>query len=506
MSIKHKLGFIAALILAVAGFGVVFAQGNILRVAAIASPPTLDPHASTTRATADIGINVFESLVGYGEDFSPQPQIAHSWDISDDGLIYTFYIHEGILFHNGRELTAADIKASLDRVLEMGVYRARFSDVETVEVVDDYTIRITLSQPNAPLLINLAEPSIAIMPSEAIEGRSLTNAELIGTGPFRFVEWLPDRHVRLERFEDYVPRDGESTGNIGQRAALVDEVLFIPVPEESARAAGLETGEYHIADFLPYGAGRRLMQSPDVVILEVEQHMKPFVYINHHEDRPTADLDLRRAIQAALNHEEIMAVASEGYGSLHPSIGFRVWSSDAGAEYYDIRDTDAARAHMEAAGYDGTPLVLVTNTDYDVMYRSALMIQRQLELVGFEIDLQVFDWPGSRALRDTLQWDLFISGHLLQEDPSVIEFHFQPDTSPFAYDDPHVSSLLSQGRAETDFDRRFAIYEELQEYVYENAAWIKLFDQNIFQGTGANVEGYRPWPYMRVFNVSVNGN
>lgn len=479
------------------------AQGQVLRVAAIAGPPTLDPHASTTRATADVGINIFESLVGYGEDFSPQPQIARSWDISDDGLTYTFYLYEGILFHNGKVLTATDVEASLARVFEMGVYRARFADVSSMEVLDDHTIRLQLDQPSAPFLINLAEPSIAIMPAEAIEGRDLREADLIGTGPFEFVEWLPDRHVHLRRFDDYVPRDGEPTGNTGRRSAMVDEVLFIPVPEESARAAGLETGEYHIADFLPYGAGRRLMQDPDVSILEVEQHMKPFIYINHHEDRPTANIDLRRAIQAALNHEEIMAVASEGYGTVDPSIGFRVWTSDAGSEYFDIRDQEAARAYMEAAGYDGRPLVLVTNTDFDVMYRSALMIERQLQQVGIEIDLQVFDWPGSRALRDTLQWDLFISGHLLQEDPSVIEFHFNPATSPFAMDDPVVTELLDRGRTETDFDERFAIYAELQETVYRNANWIKLFDQNIFQGVRDEVDGYLPWPYMRVFNVSI---
>lgn len=491
------------LLLALASIGLGFAQDNVLRIAYLAGPPTLDPHASTTRATADIAINVFETLVGYGEDFSPQPQLATSWDISDDGLTYTFTLRDGVQFHDGTEFTAADAKASLDRVREIGAYRERFADVTSVEAVDDATLRLTLTQPNAALLIALADPLIAILPSEVAETAELTNAELIGTGPFRFVEWLPDQHVKLARFEGYQVHDGESSGNTGPREALVDEVLFIPVPEEGARSAGLETGEYHIVDGLPYGAGRRLMESPDVAILEFEQYMKPFVYINHHETRPTADLNMRRAIQAALNHEEIMAVASEGYGTVDPSIGFGVWSSDAGAEYYDIRDPEAAAAYLEAAGYDGTPLVLVTNTDYDVMYRSALMIERQLERVGMNVDVQVYDWAGSRAVRDTFEYDMFISGHLLQVDPSVIEFHLLPGSSPFAYDDPTAADLLEQGRVVTDLQERQEVYAELQRHVYEDAAWIKLFDQNTFQGVQADVEGYTPWPYLRAFNVSI---
>src|SRR5690606_38066661 len=121
----------------------------------------------------------------------------------------------------------------------------------------------------------------------------------------------------------------------------------------------------------PYGAGRRLMESDEVEILEFKQYMKPFIYINQQESRLTGDINIRRAIQAALNHEEILAVAAEGYGTVDPSIGFGVWASDAGSEYYDIRDQELAREYLEAANYDGTPLVLVTNTDYDVMYPSA---------------------------------------------------------------------------------------------------------------------------------------
>ncbi|MFO7547197.1 MAG: ABC transporter substrate-binding protein [Trueperaceae bacterium] len=491
----------ALLSLIIAGAG--FAQAQVLRIAYLAGPPTLDPHLSTTRATADIAINVFETLVGYGEDFSPQPQLATSWDISEDGLSYTFHLRQGVNFHDGSAMTSEDVVASIDRVREKGAYRARFADVTDVSAVDDATVQMTLAAPNAALLIALADPLIAIIPAEVADKDELTNEDLIGTGPFRFVEWLPDQHVRLARFDGYVQHEGTVGGNTGPREVHFDEVLFVPVPEEGARSAGLETGEYHIVDGLPYGAGRRLMESPDVQVLQFVQYMKPFIYINQKSDRPTGDINIRRAIQAALNHDEIMAVASEGYGTVDPSIGFGVWSTDAGSEFYDIRDPELARQYLAAAGYDGTPIVLVTNTDYDVMYRSALMIERQLEQVGFEVEVQVYDWAGSRAVRDTFEYDLFISGHLLQVDPSVIEFHLLPETSPFAYDDPVAADLLRQGRTTTDLAKRQEIYAELQRRVFEQVAWIKLFDQNTFQGVRGDVEGYTPWPYIRAWNVTI---
>ena len=457
-------------------------EGGVLKIAVTTGPPTLDPHFSPSRATGDIAINVFEGLVGFDKDFSVRPQLAESWEVSDDGLTYTFHLRPGVVFHNGREVNADDVKASLERILEISPSKSRLQDIESIEVVDDRTVRLHLSQPNGPLLQTLATPTVSILPAEAIEGKPGGEAELIGTGPYEVAEWLPDRYVRLTRFDDYVPREGEPGGSTGMREACVAEVQFIPVPEDSSRATGLQTGEYHIADFLPYGAGRRLQQTPEIEILEVQQHMMPFMYFNHAEERITSDMEMRQAIQAALNNEEMMAVASEGYGSLNPSYYFGVWATDEGSELYNQQDLEKARRLMEEAGYDGQPITIVTNTGYDVMYRSALMVERQLQEAGFDTDLQVYDWPGSLAVRSDGNWDLFFSGHLLQEDPSIIEFHLQPATSPFAYDDPQVSELFSEGRKASDQEQRQEIYAELQDYLYDTAAWVKLFDQNIFQG------------------------
>ena len=494
----------ALLVTLFAVLGLGMAQPSVLRIAATTGPPTVDPHFSPSRATADIAVNVFEGLVGYDEDFSIRPLLAESWQISDDGLVYTFDLFEGILFHNGRTVTADDVKASLERVLEISSARSQLAAIQEIEVVDELTVRIHLSEPSGPLLQHLAGTSASVLPVEAIEGREGGNAENIGTGPFRFVEWLPDRHVRLARFDDYVTRPGERGGSTGEKLALVDEVFFVPVPEDSSRANGLQAGEYDVADFLPYGAGRRLQSEAGIVIHEVNQHMMPFAYFNHAEHRITANADIRRAIQAALNHEDMLLIAAEGHGRLNPSYYFGAWETDHGTEPYDQRDPERARQLMEQAGYAGEPITIVTNTGFDVMYRSALVIERQLQQVGFETRLEVYDWPGSLAVRADGNWDMFMSGHLLQQDPSIIEFHLQPQTSPFRHDDPFVSEQFALARRSSDAAERRDIYAALQAHTYETAAWIKLFDQNVFQGVQANVNGYVPWPFMRAYNISID--
>jgi peptide/nickel transport system substrate-binding protein len=501
LTYRHLRTALLAVLFSLLGLGL--AQ-SVLRIAVTTGPPTVDPHFSPTRATADIAINVFEQLVGYGEDFSIRPLLAESWEISDDGLTYTFELFEGVLFHNGRTVTADDVVASLERVLEISPARSRLAAIESVEALDEHTVRLNLSEPSGPLLQHLAGTNASILPAEAIDGREGGEAEIIGTGPFRFVEWLPDRHVRLASFDDYVERPGDPSGNTGTKRALVDEVLIIPVPEDASRANGLQAGEYHIADFLPYGAGRRLQNEAGVVILEVNQHMMPFAYFNHREDRISADPDIRRAVQAALNHEDMLAIAAEGHGRLNPSYYFGVWETDRGTEPYDQRDPERARQLLQQAGYDGEPFVIVTNTGFDVMYRSALVIERQLQQIGINTELQVYDWPGSLAVRSEGEWDLFMSGHLLQQDPSIIEFHLQPETSPFNHADPVVSDLFERANRASGVDERRDIFAELQAHTYGTVPWIKLFDQNVFQGTLPNVEGYRPWPFMRAFNVSID--
>ena len=167
---------IAAITIALAGTAT--AQ-NVLRIAQTSGPPTLDAHFNPSRITGDIAMNVFEGLVGYGEDLSIRPQLAESWTISDDGLLYTFTLHEGVEFHNGEVLSADDVLASLERVLAISPEQARFGSISGINVVDDRTIELVLSEPNSVLLQALAATYAVIMPRSAIDGVPGTHAPIM---------------------------------------------------------------------------------------------------------------------------------------------------------------------------------------------------------------------------------------------------------------------------------------------------------------------------------------
>ncbi|NLN16790.1 MAG: ABC transporter substrate-binding protein [Firmicutes bacterium] len=478
--------------------------GGTLRVATTTSVPTLDPMVVTHVATREVGMHIFESLVTFDENFAVVPMLAESWDISPDGLVYTFYLRKGVPFHNGKEMKAEDVWASVVRFLEVSPRKGELANLEEVKVIDDYTVEFRLSQPTGPFLAALANPiaQLAIMPREAVEGKPARQAEIIGTGPYKFVEWIPDRHVKVVRFEDYKPIAMPSSGFAGDKAAYIDEILFIPVPEPGARVAGLEAGDYDFADFLPAISVPDLMDRPDLVLDSLMPYTWPVIYFNF--ARHFGDLRLRQAVQAGLDLEEIMIASSDGAGRLDPGMYFQeqVWHSNVGAELYNQKNLEKAKALMKEAGYGGEEIIVVTNTDYEYMYKAAIVLEQQLKKMGFNVKLVVLDWPGSLDLRsDLTKWDIFFSSHSTRFDPSANDFYFMPGTTFFAYDNPEMVKYLQQGMASTSFEDRYRAYEQAQRIFYEDVAMIKLYDLGIWQGWQEYVKGYRPWVMINFNNV-----
>ncbi len=221
-------------------------SGGTLRVALTASAPSLDPHSGTHLAIREIGMHIFENLLTFDSRFQVVAQLAERWETSADGKVYTFYLRKGVKFHNGREMTAEDVKASVDRFRAMAPRRNELDDLEKIEAVGPSTVRMTLKRVNAAFLAAIANPicQLAILPKEAVEGKPINKVDIVGTGPYKFVEWIPDRWVRVARFPDYKPEGTVDAGGLGgARQAYADEIRFIPVPEPGARVAGLQTGE-----------------------------------------------------------------------------------------------------------------------------------------------------------------------------------------------------------------------------------------------------------------------
>jgi peptide/nickel transport system substrate-binding protein len=217
-------------------------KGGILRIAMIGESPSLDPHMTTATITREIGAQIFETLYTLDGRFDPVPLLAEGHEVLDGGKRYVIRLRRGVRFHNGKELEAADVVASLRRwgaVSSTG--KTVFKGVEAVEAKGPSTVEIRLKESSVilPVVLGAIGPFAAIYPKEVVDAAGEGPLkELVGTGPFRLVEHRPDRHVKLVRFDGYVSRLEAPSGLAGQRTAYLDELQFLPVPEEATRYAG----------------------------------------------------------------------------------------------------------------------------------------------------------------------------------------------------------------------------------------------------------------------------
>ena len=514
------IGLLALVLLAGSGPALAAEQpkaGGTIRVALTTSPPTLDFPFSTTVVTRQIGIHVFEGLVTFDDRYQVIPQLAESWKVSEDGKTYTFALRKGVKFHNGREMKAPDVKASIERFLAISPRARDLKVIKEVVATSDSTVEVRLSEPTGAFLpiLGMPIPSVAIMPAEAIRdgsgkylpGGKLDLKQLVGTGPFRIAEWIPDRHVRLVRFPDYArDRSRPATGLGGDRVPYLDEIRFIPVPEKSARVAGLETGEYDFIDAVPFTAYQRMKETPNLVV-QVLRPPETWIFLGLNAARPPfGDVRARQAALAALNQEEVMMAVTglKEFHRLDPGLWFReqFWHMTDGAELYNQKNPDKAKRLLAEAGYKGQEVVLVTNSDYDWMLKAATVTQAQLKAIGMNVKMEVHDWPATVAIRtDPTKWDLIYTGISLRFDPTGTNFNLYSASNFTNYKSAQMDTLLDQAAREGDPKKRYEIYRQVQRLVYTDVPFIKHGDLFGLQGHRANVKGYAAWYTTRFWNV-----
>ena len=279
-------------------------RGGTLRVANTGEPPTLDYSATTVGVTSNIATAIFETPFAFDASWRPQPMLVESHAMSPNGLTHTFKLRRGVLFHNGKEMTSEDVVASLTRWGKVGSRGiVVFNQVEAVTAPDKYTVVMSLKEPFAPLLAFLALPSsaAAIMPKEIAEATPAGPVtQYVGTGPYRFVEWIPNRHIKLARWDKYVPRSEAASGYAGRRDPLVDEVIYYPVGNVATRIAGVQAGDYDIADAVSTDLYAELKGDARVVP-DVHEPGSWLVFFFNKKAGIMANVKLRQAVMAALS-------------------------------------------------------------------------------------------------------------------------------------------------------------------------------------------------------------
>jgi peptide/nickel transport system substrate-binding protein len=482
-------------------------KGGVLKVGMIGEPPTLDQHVTTAVITREIGIGMFETLYALDAKYQPIPLLVEGHEILDGGKRYVFKLRKGVKFHNGKEMTSADVVASLRRwgaLASPG--KATFKNVESVEAKGPSTVEMRLKDPSGSLLTVLAQVDNAavIYPKEVIEATGEGQLkDFIGTGPFKFVEHKPDRHIKLVRFDGYSPRPEPADGLGGQRIAYVDELYFIPVPDYATRQAAIVTGEYNYVQQIKPDQYDRIRSAPGVDAVIAKPYGWAVAVLNTKQGL-MADKRIRQAMQAALDMEPTMlaAMGHKDFYRLDPGLFFpeQTWHSKAGAALYNQHDKEKARRLLKEAGYQGQPVRWSVTTEYEHHYKPALVAKNQLEEVGFKIDLQVADWATVVQRRNKPEiWDVSSTAYVFVPEPSTSS-QVLCDW-PGWWCNPEKDQLLQAMAKEVDAKKRFAIWEKVQTMFYADAARIKFGDYYRLDAKRKEVQGYQPGPYMHFWNV-----
>ena len=289
-------------------------RGGTLRFAMIDTPPSLDAHVLTATLSTTVSQHFLETLFAFTDQYEPVPHLAKSAEVRDGGKLIAIQLREGVLFHNGKEMTSEDVVASLVRWGKFGARAPNlFRHVEQVVADGKYGVRIHLKNPFAPwaTMLAYANGGPTIYPKEVMENATkqpVPPSAYIGTGPYRFVDWKAGHEIILERFDKYVKRTDKSDGYAGERVAHFDKLVFVPVADPGTRLNGIKAGEYDYAEYIPGDLFESLEKDSSVSTMIRKAAGFGELFFNQKEGMMT-NQKLRQAMQAATNMEPVLSAS-----------------------------------------------------------------------------------------------------------------------------------------------------------------------------------------------------
>jgi peptide/nickel transport system substrate-binding protein len=448
---------------------------NTLVMIIESSPTNLDPRVGVDGQSERIDELIFDALLTRDEHFNVQPGLAEKWEVPDP-LTYIFHLRRGVVFHDGRPLTARDVKWTFDSLLRGKLRSTKTSTyrfVDRIDTPDDLTVIFHLKEPFAALLWNLSEGAIGIVPYQSLD--EMTRAP-VGTGPFKFVSAETDKEVILQRNDSYW----------GAEPHLA-RVRFAVVPDATTQALELRKGsaDLTINSPMPPDTVVTLERYPSLIVQHGSGTRLAYLAFNL-RDPILKDVRVRQAIGYALDRRPMMEYLwrneVQPASSVLPQ---QSWAYKDGEPRYDY-DPDKARQLLDAAGHPAVNnvrfhITMKTSTDENTRLMVAVM-QQQLRAVGIALDIRTFEFATffadvtSGAFQMySLRW---IGGN---EDPDIFDAVFHSRNFPPAgrnrsfYSNPRVDSLIDEARRETDQGVRKRLYDEVQEILAQDVPSINLW-------------------------------
>ncbi|MBT2601074.1 MULTISPECIES: ABC transporter substrate-binding protein [unclassified Oceanobacillus] len=478
---------------------------------------SLDPGSTTDGESSRVTRQILESLLDFDKDsFEIKPGLAHDWDISEDGLTYTFYLEEGVTFHDGTDFNAEAVKTNFERWADpnheyaftdegfvYNIYGTMFGGfegdeghvIDEINAVSDHEIEFVLKEPLGFFLQNLAMSYFAITSPAALEeyGPDITENP-VGTGPFKFNSWSKNDSIVLDKFEDYRVEDQPK----------LDQVIFQVIPDNSARLIALQSGEIDMMDGLNPDDAAGLEGEEEIELLTRGENN--FGYVGFHTQKePVDQKEVRQAISYAIDKQAIADALYAGYATtaknpLPPSyLGY-----NDGVEGYEY-NPDRARELLEEAGYaDGLEIeLMISPTARPYMpdpETVAQIVQENLSEVGIELTITSHEWAPYLELTEQGEHQMYILGWSgTNGDPdyflsSLLHSTNIGSSNNTFYENTEVDDLLNQAKRAVDQEKRADLYMQAQELISEDAPMVTLVHSTPVMAISSNVQNYVPHP------------
>ena len=473
-------------------------EGGDLVLAVHSDATTLDPAGSNDVPSGNVQYNIFENLVKRDNDNNVIPGLAEEWEPIDE-TTYEFKLRQGVKFHDGEEFNAEAVKTSLDRILDPEVASSKYNTFEmisNVEVIDEYTVRITTEYPFSPLLAHLSHSGGAIISPKSIAADyaametgkvagSVISENPVGTGYFKFISWAPGSEIKLVRNDDY-----------WDEKAFVDTVTFKVIPESGTRNSDLERGFVQIVDPVQPSEVAGLNSSDFAKVIQTPSTALTHIGFNT-ERPPFDDVNVRKAISMMVNKQEIIDGVYDGFaipaeGPLAPKVfGY---DPDAVGIKYDVEE--AKRLMKEAGHEDGFKATIWTN-DNPQRIDTAVILQDVLKELKIDINVEQMEFGAYLDKLRSGEHDMYMlswSNSLADADNGLYSlFHSSvKGTPPNAvwYGSPVVDDWLEKGRHESDPEKRITIYKKAQEELINDAPMIYLNHPEYLTGVSNNITGF----------------
>ncbi len=461
-----------------------------LRVALSTLPNSLFIPLTAERNADNAATQLFDSLVYINNEGVIQPALAESWDISEDGTVYTFHLREGVTFHNGEAFTADDVIATWQAGSEVGEWTDKYTLV-VVEKVDDYTVTLTTEAPN-PELFDTIHDFWAVIPDEyyAEVGLDGFQEHPIGTGPFMFVEWVKGDHITYSANPDYWM----------EGYPLIETLVFRPIPESATRVAAVSADEVDIVGRLSSEEAASLEGAEGVTVVSYPVTRIYYIAFNNLTtgvDQPTMDAKVRQAMNYAVDVDTIIDALFDGHGV--PAAGY-VASSELGfgvVEPFGYNPEKAMELLAEAGYADGFEMDMACPEGaYTHFEEVCEAVTGYLGEVGITVNLEIMEsgqyWELEAAKElPPLFGDSWStgSGEALRRLTGALG---GMDAAYSSWSDPVIDDLLAKISTTVDRDERKALYEELQVYMQEDPPFIYLYEPVAFEAVQNRVMDYNP--------------